>query len=137
MPTDGQAPAASAWFHLVMETTALKGWTKAELSDRSGVARSTIDGWARNPRPPQARSVVAVADTLGIDRAEAVRLAGIVTVGPAHADEPERISAHLRREIERELKDPERTARAIAYIEGELSGPGAGRDEPEAPRQAG
>lgn len=71
-------PPARAWSQLVTETVALKGWTKAELADRSGVARSTIDGWESNPRPPQAKKVNAVADVLGIDRARALRLAGII-----------------------------------------------------------
>lgn len=73
-------PPARAWYRLVTEAIALRGWSKQELSDRSGVARSTIDGWARNPRKPQAKSVNAVADALGIDRAEALRLAGVTAM---------------------------------------------------------
>lgn len=131
MSTDGRAPAARELYKLVLETTALKGWTKAELSERSGVARSTIDGWAKNPRPPQARSVAAVADVLGIDRAEAVRLAGIVKAAP------DKVSAHLRRVLQAELP-PDVAARVIAHIEEELvTGPGAEREEPESPAQAG
>lgn len=136
MSTDGRVPAAHAWYRAVMEATALKGWTKAELSERSGVSRSTIDNWAKNPRPPQARSVAAVADALGIDRAEAVRLAGIVD--PPAAEPPSRISARLRREIHRELS-PEDAARVIGLLEGTLvvTEPGERAGDASHPRRAG
>jgi transcriptional regulator with XRE-family HTH domain len=65
----------------VVETLALKGMTKAELTDRSGVAKSTIDKWAVNPRKPQAAKVNAVADALGIPRERALRLAGVIADG--------------------------------------------------------
>jgi transcriptional regulator with XRE-family HTH domain len=76
-----QRPPARPWYDLVTETIALKGWTKAQLADRAGVSRPTVDNWRTNPRPPQARSVNAVADVLGIPRKEALRLAGVIADG--------------------------------------------------------
>jgi transcriptional regulator with XRE-family HTH domain len=130
---------ARAWYELVNETIAVKGWSVAELSERSGVARSTIYGWRDNPRKPQAKSVNAVADMIGIDRARAVRLAGIVLSEPAADEERVRpISAHLRREITEELS-PEDAARVIGLLEGTLvvSEPGEERGEDAAHPRAG
>jgi len=72
-----QAPARK-WFELITETVAVKGWSIAELSARSGIARSTIYGWRDNQGKPQAKAVNPVADALGIDRARALRLAGVI-----------------------------------------------------------
>lgn len=72
-----RAPAAP--FHAaVMEALKTRGLTKSQLHQRSGVARSTIDTWATQPRPPQPATVLAVADVLDIDRGEALRLAGVL-----------------------------------------------------------
>jgi transcriptional regulator with XRE-family HTH domain len=73
-----QRPPARPWYDLVTETIALKGWTKAQLADRAGISRPTVDNWRTNPRAPQARSVNAVADVLGISRDRALRLAGVI-----------------------------------------------------------
>lgn len=51
-----------------------KNW----LHQRSGVARTTIDGWATQPQPPQARTVAAVAEVLKVPEDEALRLAGVL-----------------------------------------------------------
>lgn len=51
----------------------------------SGVNRQTLTNWRVQPRPPMAQTVNEVADALEIDRAEALRLAGI---GPAPRQEP-------------------------------------------------
>lgn len=85
---DATAPPARAWHRRVVDAAALKGWTKTELAERAGVARSTIDGWDSNPRPPQAKKVTAVADALGIPRAEALQLAGIIAAVPDPGPEP-------------------------------------------------
>lgn len=61
-----------------MQALVRAGITKAQLHDRTGIARSTIDKWKTAPKPPQIPTVLAVADALGLDRDEAVRLAGIV-----------------------------------------------------------
>ena len=76
--TQERPPPARPLYSLVIRKLALLGWTKVELAERSGVARTTIDNWNTNRRRPSAQAVNAVADTLGIDREEAHVLAGIV-----------------------------------------------------------
>jgi transcriptional regulator with XRE-family HTH domain len=124
-------PPALAWYSRVTEAIALRGWSKAELSERAGVARSTIDGWQRNPRRPQAKSVNAVADTLGIGRAEALRLAGIV--GEPRQEPATRLSEETKRQMRDELGD-EMAARLIAHAEHLAAGRTA---EPEGGRPRG
>lgn len=81
------APApARAWYDTVTETIAVRGWSVAQLAQRSGVARTTIYGWRDNPRKPQSKSVNAVADALGIPRERALRLAGVIAAAPEAAD---------------------------------------------------
>ena len=58
-----------------------RGLTKADLHERSGVARTTIDNLKTSTRPPQPRIVHALAEVVGMDRTEAARLAGLL---PAH-----------------------------------------------------
>lgn len=79
------APALP-FFQLVEATLAERGQTKTWLSQRSGVTRTTLNNWRTKPRSPQASSVLAVADTLGIDRQKALRLAGL-PANPATADD--------------------------------------------------
>lgn len=80
-----RAPAAP--FHAaVMQALKTRGMTKAQLHQKSGVARSTIDTWKAQPRPPQAATVLAVADVLEIDRGEALRLAGVLADTKAAAE---------------------------------------------------
>ena len=85
----------------MVETTAVKGWSIAELGTRSGVARSTVYGWRDNPGRPQAKSVNAVADVLGIPRDRALRLAGIIGTTPGKEPNPT-IPKTLLRAIESE-----------------------------------
>ena len=85
MPDNARVPAHGLYLR-VMERLALTGMTKTDLRRRTGVARSTIDSWATQATPPQARTVNKVADALGIDRVEALRLAGILD--DAAAGEP-------------------------------------------------
>lgn len=73
---------ARPWYDLVVKTVAVKGWSIADLSSRSGIARTTIYGWRANPGKPQAKSVNAVADALGIPRERALRLAGVIAAEP-------------------------------------------------------
>ena len=77
----------------VEDERATKGWNKAELAERVGLPRSTIDNLKTGTRAPQPRIVNALADAVGLDRAQAHQLAGIV---PAKADD----SADVRRAIE-------------------------------------
>lgn len=69
-------------FERVSAERAAQGWSWTRLVDRAGVARSTIYKWATNETPPQPATVNAVADVLNIPRAEALRLAGILTDRP-------------------------------------------------------
>jgi transcriptional regulator with XRE-family HTH domain len=74
--TEG-APAAP--FHqAVVRALRDQRKTKLWLHQETGIARNTINAWETQPRPPQARTVMAVADALGMDRIEALQLAGIV-----------------------------------------------------------
>ncbi|MDH2424838.1 helix-turn-helix transcriptional regulator [Sphaerisporangium sp. TRM90804] len=75
--TADRAPAAP--FHaLVLATLNEQGKSQNWLHKRTGISRNTISAWAKQPRPPQAGTVLAVADALGIDRGEALRLAGVM-----------------------------------------------------------
>lgn len=76
---------ARPWYLRALEEASLRGWSKAELCERAGVARTTLDKWETNPRKPQARSVNAVADALGIPRSEALQLAGVIASVPEPA----------------------------------------------------
>lgn len=120
--THGQASPALPWYELVVKTIALKGWTKAQLTERSGIHRSTIENWRTNPRPPQARAVNSVADVLGIDRARALRLAGVITdVSTADRSPPSLLDerlGHENAEIIRSLLRDEEPDRADAIIAG-------------------
>lgn len=60
--------------------------TKADLHERSGIARTTIDNLRTSTRTPQARIVHALADAVGLDRDEANRLAGLIPPERTEAD---------------------------------------------------
>lgn len=75
------APALP-YLELVEATLAKQGRTKTWLSKRSGVSRAAINNWRTQPRTPQASSVLAVADALGLDHDRALRLSGL----PADAE---------------------------------------------------
>ena len=114
--TQERPPPARPWYEQVVSEIALRGWAKTELSYRSGVARTTIDNWNTNRHKPSAKAVNAVADTLGIDRAKAHVLAGIVAPkdDSRTAEEPE-IPPGLLAQIRRTLpaEDQERVIAAI------------------------
>lgn len=132
--SDRAAPPARPWYEAIIKTIALRGWSKTTLSERSGISRSTIDNWQRNPRRPQASAVNAVADSLGIPRERAHELAGImpsgspVERGPGSTVPPD-VLAVIRKHY------PEREREAIEMLE-QLSEPPAGqqtgrrRDDP-------
>lgn len=143
------APPAKPWYDLVVATIALQGGTKAELSERAGVARTTIDNWERNPRKPQAKSVNAVADALGIPRERALVLAGIIPGAPgppAEAKVPPELEGY--QELVDQIRDvhprPEDQALMLDTIAAWLRGdpppipPAAGRSQSgERERRAG
>lgn len=68
---------AAPWYDRVIAELAQQGQSKSWLNRRSGVSRATIENWATQPKAPQAGTVAAVADVLGIPRAEAAKLAGL------------------------------------------------------------
>lgn len=70
-------PPALPLYKEILARLLTAGETKTWLSRTSGVSRGSIDNLAKQPRPPYAGTVVALADTLGIDRDEALRLAGV------------------------------------------------------------
>lgn len=77
-----RAPAAPL-YRRVVDALTDQGKSKTWLHQRSGVARNTVDNWAKQPKVPQVGTVLAVARALGIDEAEAVQLAGITANGGA------------------------------------------------------
>lgn len=98
-----RCPAAPLHDRVIAEL-ARQGRTKTWLHQHSGVARNTLDNWARQPRPPQIGTVLSVAAALGIDPEEAARLAGITAeTVPAGADlasvDTDVLLAEVRRRI--------------------------------------
>ena len=117
---------AREWYDLVVATAAVKGWSIADVFSRSGVARSTVYGWRDNRGKPQAKSVNAVADALGIPRERALRAAGII--GERASPESERlIPPKLLEAIQNdpELTDEQRRS-VISAIESQLAKERAG-----------
>lgn len=55
-----------------------KGLAQSALVAQSGISASTINRLKTSTRAPQPRIVYALADAVGLDRDEAVRLAGIL-----------------------------------------------------------
>lgn len=75
--TRQQSPPALPLYERVEQLRLEQGWTRVKLAHVAKVSRGTIDSWKSQPRPPLAPTVVAVAERLGIDRDEALGLAGI------------------------------------------------------------
>jgi transcriptional regulator with XRE-family HTH domain len=123
-------------YDLTVQTTAVKGWSIADLASKSGVARSTIYGWRDNSGKPTAKAVNAIADALGIPRERALRAAGIIA--SASPEPPPGISDDLTAAINEdpELTDAERQAvlaavkRQIAIERGWAAGASAAAAEP-------
>jgi transcriptional regulator with XRE-family HTH domain len=85
-------PPAARWYARVVAELSAQRRTKNWLHKRTGVARTTIDGWETQPKPPQARTVALVAEALGISEGEAFALAGLPTTSTVPADESGRLS---------------------------------------------
>lgn len=117
MTQKAAVPPARGLYDLVEELRTRRGWTKVQLSRIAGVHRSTIENWKIQPKPPQASTVVEIADALYIDRDQALRLAGIT--GPTRrppetAREPE---DELLTRVERIRADPTRRALLDQYLD--------------------
>lgn len=123
MQDRGNRAPAKDWYDLVAQTIALKGMTKAQLAERAGVSRATIDRWGKGAsRPAQAASVNAVADVLGIPRVLALRLAGVISDTPEMERSPPReLPADLQELMRKRLGD-EVASRLIAHYEHLISG---------------
>jgi transcriptional regulator with XRE-family HTH domain len=58
-----------------------RGWTRVQVAQHIGVDRKTIDNWKTNMAVPLAPTVIRVAEKLGLDREEVLRLAGLLPGG--------------------------------------------------------
>ncbi|MEV0831511.1 MULTISPECIES: GIY-YIG nuclease family protein [Streptosporangiaceae] len=72
-------PPALPLYEFIVEELARRGQTKTWLTRKSGVSRSGIDNLAKQPRTPQAGTVIALAGPLEMDRKRALQLAGLAT----------------------------------------------------------
>jgi transcriptional regulator with XRE-family HTH domain len=92
--SDAARGIAYPLYERVERERVLRGWSSTKLHQETGVSRSTIAKWRTQQRPPQPATVFVVADRLGIDRTEALSLAGILTdisqAGPDVPDTPAR-----------------------------------------------
>lgn len=116
MPEHARGPAFEL-HRRVLQEVALKGWTKSELRHKTGVARSTVEAWATQPRPPQPRTVNAVADALGIDRTEALRLAGILDETPGREEQMVALDEFERAVLAADLPESEKEAAILRHRE--------------------
>lgn len=97
-------PPAAPLYEAVAAALETTGMTKVQLHQRSGIARSTIDGWKTAARPPHAATVLAVAKVVGIEAEEALRLAGLgAGKGSPPADLSEVDTDDLLAEIRRRI----------------------------------
>lgn len=95
-----ESAPARPLYERVEEIRMTRGWTKVRLARELGLDRTTIENWKKQPQPPQAPTIRNVADTLGIDHAEALRLAGLTPPSEplaSLADDPRRIDEQLDR----------------------------------------
>ncbi|GAA3209566.1 helix-turn-helix domain-containing protein [Nonomuraea helvata] len=113
---DRRVGPARPFYERVNHERIRRGWTQLKLAEQSGVDRATIH--RMRSAKPQPDTVFALAETLGIDRDEALRLAGLVPGGaggalPALAEDPEvdellaKLPARRRAILER-FRDSER-----------------------------
>ncbi|MEQ4716493.1 helix-turn-helix transcriptional regulator [Nonomuraea sp. B19D2] len=139
MGDDGRRAGPARPFHERVNQERIKrGWTQLKLAEQSGVDRATIH--RMRAAKPQPDTVFALAATLGIDRDEALRLAGLVPgrVGgqgesvPALAEDPEieELLAKLparRRAILEQFRDSERDRVRRLQEQAEAEAAEAGR----------
>ena len=92
--------------------------TKTRLSEITGLPRATIERWRDQPRPPLPESVTKVADALGIDRDEALRLAGILDGAAPPAVDREQAVAELRAKLAAISAASAEIERRITELEG-------------------
>jgi transcriptional regulator with XRE-family HTH domain len=73
----GTSPPARPLWDRLESIRISNGWTRQQLADRAGVARTTIDRWKTQQRSPLPPLIKDVAKRLGIDYDEALELAGV------------------------------------------------------------
>jgi transcriptional regulator with XRE-family HTH domain len=114
-------------FLRVERERSLRGWSATRLHNETGVSRSTIAKWATQQQPPQPGTVNAVADALGIERAEALRLAGILTDAPSANPLTEDELDALERELGVDLSGLDPHVRRVILTFGRVIMDAAGR----------
>lgn len=121
MADHGNAPGRP-WYDHVIREIALRGWGKTELSERSGVSRTTIDRWEHGQMVPRPGPVNKVADVIGTDRRHAHELAGIIARVSAAPTAPSPVPPDLVRDVmrNRRLSEDEK-ADVLALIEKRLA----------------
>lgn len=97
MNAERSAPARPL-YERVENIRATQGWTKTKLAEITGLPRSTIERWRDQPRRPLPETVVQAADALGINRDEALALAGILETR-TEPPPPDLTVAELREEL--------------------------------------
>jgi transcriptional regulator with XRE-family HTH domain len=70
-----RTPGRPLWLAAERKRVA-EGWTKGELVQRAGIGRVTYDRLESQSNPPIGRTVKKVADAIGMDYEDALRLAG-------------------------------------------------------------
>ncbi|MCK2219715.1 helix-turn-helix transcriptional regulator [Actinomadura sp. ATCC 31491] len=78
---DPSTPPGAQFFQRTELERAQRGWSKIDLCQRAGIGRVTYDRLASQKNPPIVRTVKKLCDTLDIDLAEGLRLAGLDTTG--------------------------------------------------------
>lgn len=109
-------PPAWPLYERIEEIRVRRGLSKVQVARAAGVSRQTVANLATQPRPPQPSTVAEIADALGIDREEALHLAGL-TAGSGRADmSTTEMQDELIARIQRIRADPERREMLEQYI---------------------
>jgi transcriptional regulator with XRE-family HTH domain len=122
---DETSAPARPLFERIETIRANAGMTKSRLAEITGVPRGTVERWRDQKRPPLPESVMKVADALGIDRGEALRLAGVLDGVPPPAD-PGDVVAELRARLAESHATLAEIERRLAELEGRDRRPKAG-----------
>jgi transcriptional regulator with XRE-family HTH domain len=122
---DETSAPARPLFDRIESIRANAGMTKTRLAEITGLPRATIDRWQDQPRPPLPESVMKVADALGINRDEALRLAGILDGVPPPMDRDAAV-ADLRAKLAEISAASAEIERRLAELEGKDRRPKAG-----------
>lgn len=90
------ASVAARLYDLIDQRRAIDGLSWTDLHRKSGVARSTMLRWRTGTGTPQAPTVIAVADALGVNRELALHLGGVIASPAAErASRKERLESEL------------------------------------------